>query len=411
LRPAASSPGAASLASLGLAPWLAIFALALVTRLVFVAVVPKIIPWADSRDYEALGRMLFEHGTYGRQTIRTPGYPTLIAAVYHLFGPDLTALRTVEAVLGALAAAGLGWIGATLFGRTAGILAGLLMALHPVIAFMPSTQYSENTSIVLMVATLGAGFEAIRRGGGWRWILLGVLLGAGTLVRANLFVFFPGWALGAAALRIRERRAWFVPLVLTGLTMALTVTPWIVRNHRVWNHWYFVSTGGGRQFYFGNNPYTDLRTDAPALPDSAIQAELGRLPTTFMQDSLYYRRGWEFVGAHPGRAAHMYLVKLGHMYALCPEPTTRSFINDWSRITQGVASVVIYLGALIGLSRFPREPAMWPMVLGTLSFTAATALVFTSLRYRLVVEPCILLIAGLGWAMLLARLRPAAEPA
>jgi hypothetical protein len=51
------------------------------------------------------------------------------------------------------------------------------------------------------------------------------------------------------------------------------------------------------------------------------------------------------------------------------------------------------------------------MVLGTLSFTAATALVFTSLRYRLVVEPCILLIAGLGWAMLLARMRPAAEPA
>jgi hypothetical protein len=101
------------------------------------------------------------------------------------------------------------------------------------------------------------------------------------------------------------------------------------------------------------------------------------------------------------------------MYALYPEPLNRSLISTGSRVAQGVASVFVFLGALIGLTRWRREKAIWPLVLGTLTFTAATALVFSSLRYRLVIEPCLLLIAGLGWSLVLARVglgRAAADP-
>jgi 4-amino-4-deoxy-L-arabinose transferase-like glycosyltransferase len=305
-------------------------------------------------------------------------------------------------VLGAIAALGLGLLGARLFGRTAGILTGLLAALHPVMAFMPSTEFSENFTFAVMVAALSVAFAAIRSGGLWRWLLAGILLGIGTLSRANVFIFYPGFALGAAVWLWRERRPWFVPLMLAGLTMALCVTPWMVRNHRMWHHWYFVSTGGGRQLYYGNNPFTDCRTTV-AASDSAIQSELDRLPNTFSRDSLYYRKAWEFIATSPGRAAQLYLVKLGNMYALFPDPLNQKFLNLWSRISQGIASVVIFAGALLGLRRWRREPALWPMVLGTLSFSAATAMVFSSLRYRLVVEPCLMLIAGLGWSLVLQR--------
>jgi 4-amino-4-deoxy-L-arabinose transferase-like glycosyltransferase len=156
-----------------------------------------------------------------------------------------------------------------------------------------------------MVVTLAMGLAALRRGGLGRWAAFGALLGLGTLTRAHVFIFFPGFALGALLWLRSERRGWFVPLLVAGVTMALTVTPWIVRNHGVWHRWYFISTGGGRQFYFGNNPYTDCKTTVPALPDPAIQAELDRIPTTFGADSLYYRRGWEFVFGHPQRAAQL----------------------------------------------------------------------------------------------------------
>ena len=50
--------------------------------------------------YEQIGRLLHEQGTYGRSTLRPPGYPTLVAGVYALAGENLRALRAVESVLG-----------------------------------------------------------------------------------------------------------------------------------------------------------------------------------------------------------------------------------------------------------------------------------------------------------------------
>ena len=60
--------------------WLAVLAIALIARLVFVAVVPRVIVWADAREYDELARWLVDRGTYGPQALRAPGYPTLMAA-------------------------------------------------------------------------------------------------------------------------------------------------------------------------------------------------------------------------------------------------------------------------------------------------------------------------------------------
>jgi len=122
-----------------LGPWLAIVGIALFARLAFVVVMPRTILWPDGLEYDAVARSLREHGTYGLQTLRPPGYPTLIAGVYALFGESLLALRVVEAVLGAAGVAILGWVGMATFGSAAGLIGAALMALHPVLAFLPST--------------------------------------------------------------------------------------------------------------------------------------------------------------------------------------------------------------------------------------------------------------------------------
>ena len=50
--------------------WLAVLSVALVMRLAFVAVVPRVIAWSDGREYDELARRLVDHGTYGPRAIR-----------------------------------------------------------------------------------------------------------------------------------------------------------------------------------------------------------------------------------------------------------------------------------------------------------------------------------------------------
>jgi 4-amino-4-deoxy-L-arabinose transferase-like glycosyltransferase len=389
--------------------WLAILAAALIARIAFVALMPREILWSDGREYDAVARQLVDHGTYGMQGLRPPGYPTLMAAVYWMFGKNLLALRLVEAVLGTLSVGLIGLIGLRVFGRRAGLIAAALAALHPVLAFLPATEFPENFAVLLIVLALGAAFAALARGGWWRWAACGALFGLATLTRANIVTLLPGFALGAAAMLARERRGWGLPLVVTCAALALTLAPWIVRNHQVHGRWAFVSTGGGRQFWCGNSEQTTGSTLVVPQPDSAMQVAIAHVPSEHAMDAYYYSKGMEFIRAHPVRAAQLYALRLGNLFALYPEPVTRSFISQWSRWAQGLASVVIFTGVWIGLGQWKREPALWPMAGGIATFALVNALFFMNLRYRMAFEPCLLLMAGLGWAGLWERRAPSAS--
>ena len=143
-------------------PWIVVLAVALLARLAFVAITPRVIALPDGRGYEGVPRSLLEHGTYGLQTLRPPGYATPIAGVCALFGPNLLALRVVEATLGTAAVGVVSSVGASLIGPLAGLIAAGLMALHPVLAFLPSTQYSENTLALVLALALLAVLAAWR---------------------------------------------------------------------------------------------------------------------------------------------------------------------------------------------------------------------------------------------------------
>jgi hypothetical protein len=78
-------------------------------------------------------------------------------------------------------------------------------------------------------------------------------------------------------------------------------------------------------------------------------------------------------------------------------------------VTQGIMSVLVFLGALLSLSRWRQEPALWPLAGAVVSFALVNAIFFASMRYRMAFEPCLLLMAGLGWAIALRRADPPRE--
>ena len=394
-------PSAAASRGRAWLPWILILLVALAARLAFVIALPPNFVFSDTRDYDQIARWLLDQHTFGHVPLRAPGYPAFMALVYAVSGRSVTALRCVEAVLGTLSVGLIARLGVRLFGRPSGLIAGAIAAVHPVMAFLPSAIYTENLLVFLLVVALSFAFDALDRPGLWRWAASGAWIGLAMLVRPNVIALLPGLALGFTLLAWRARRALLRPLLATGAAVLLTVLPWLVRNHQVYGRWFYICTGGGRQFYLGNNPLATGETWIHPDPDPETAAALARLPDAFARDHYLYQESWRFIREHPARAAQLYLIELGNLYALHPETVTRTLMNRWSRATQTVASLVVFAGALMSLARWRTAPPLWPLALSALTFSLANALVYSSMRYRMVFEPCLILMAGLGWTLVL----------
>ena len=382
--------------------WLVILATALAARLAFALLLPPDFIFSDTTDYDRMARGIIEHGTYGVIPLRAPGYPTFMAAVYLVFSHSVLAIRLVEVAIGTASVGLIGLLGTRLFGVTAGLIAGAIAAVHPVIVFLPSALYTENLLIFFIVLALLMAFEAARRGSLLRWAACGAMFGFAILIRPNVVAMLPGLGLGFAFVVARARRGWIRPAFATAAALALTLLPWEVRNHQIYGQWFFVSTGGGRQFYAGNNPDATGVTTVHPEYDTRIWEELIRQPGWVGQDRYLYRKGWEFIREHPARAAQLYLTELGNLFALHPETVTRTLTNRWSRVTQSIASLVVYAGVLLALFRWRQAPSLWPLAGAVVTYSLANSLVYSSMRYRMVFEPCLIVMAGLGWTSLLA---------
>jgi hypothetical protein len=386
-------------------PWLwplLIAGVAFALRLVLALDAPPWITWSDGRQYEEVALSLLRHQGYGMQTLRPPGYPTFMAAVWFVTGHDLRALRVVEAVLGAIAVGLIAWIGMRRFGRTAGLIAGAIAALHPVLTYLPSTQYTENTLVLLLVGAYGLLLAALEPGGrrlGF-WAGAGALIGLGVLWRPNVVLLLPGLVAGAIWVLARARRPFVAPILCCLLGTAAVVAPWVVRCHQVHGRWYFIATGGGRALWLGNNPrlaHGPYTITFP--PDPALAARLRAYPGEFEYDAALRREALANMQADPAGAVALYVRKLGHLYAFHPETYTPSrYMSDLGRLTQSAATAVLVAGALLGLAALRRTPTLVPLAVGALGFSLGSALFFAVMRYRMPAEPVLLWLSGIGWA-------------
>lgn len=159
------------------------------------------------------------------------------------------------------ASAAILWLSMTLaqlwFGLAAAWLTGLFLALWPVLIQFVTFPSSELFFTALLLAALLAWERQARplpRGA-----LSGLLLGLATLVRP-VAMLVPVVLAGAELLRgTRRPLALLLSCLLALVVLAATLTPWSLRNHRVFGEVVLVSTNFGTNFWMGNNPDTDGR--------------------------------------------------------------------------------------------------------------------------------------------------------
>ncbi|HYJ80695.1 MAG TPA: glycosyltransferase family 39 protein [Longimicrobiaceae bacterium] len=210
----------------------------------YLAADPSAFLQPDSASYHESARSLLASGTFAvspddptPQTVRTPGYPAFLAAVYALAGEEPAAAILVQLLLGVATVAVAYLLVRRLAGPRVGLLAAALMALD-----VPSHRYSlvlltETLFALLLAAALACGVALLTGGERRRWALgLGVALAAACLVRpvayylvipVGLGLLVQGWRAGWG------RRETAVTAALVVLPFAVAVGGWQYRNWRV----------------------------------------------------------------------------------------------------------------------------------------------------------------------------------
>jgi tetratricopeptide (TPR) repeat protein len=321
------------------APWfwpIVVFAVAFLLRAIYISQV-RHTPFfytlgLDARYYDEWANRIA--GGEGRREafFMSPLYPYFLAAIYKLFGRDLLLVRFIQAGLGSLSAVLAYVIGARVFDRRVGVVAGLVTACYGALIFYDGAVLLEPLLVLvcqLMLLLLLAA-DSTRRP--LAYLGAGVLLGLAAVGRATVLVFVPIAMLwiwldrGEDGARARprqavtgaDRRVRLRAAALLLLGAALVVVPIAVRNYVVSNDFVLLTSNGGLNFYLGNSEIStggcvaSQGHDMVADPPGAWIAEkaLGRKLKASEISAYWYSGAKRFIGEHPGAWLKLLVRKL-----------------------------------------------------------------------------------------------------
>jgi tetratricopeptide (TPR) repeat protein len=312
----------------GAALLLALFAAALAVRLVYFHQMSGSPLWDHPVLDEAYNddwavRLAAGEGSPEIPYFRAPLYPWLLGIVYRVAGRDLDAARLCQAVLSGLSCLLVAGLARDLYGRLAGIAAGLLAATYwPWIYFdgelqdVPLTLFLDLAALALALRA-GPGRSGVLAAGG-----AGVALGLSAIARPTVLVaatvvaLWVWWGDGGS------RRAGPAAALLLGLV--LPILPVAATNVLVGGDAVLIASQGGVNFYIGNNPESDGRSarlpGAPAewramLDEARRRAEraAGRPLRPSEVSRHWFREGIDYWLQQPGDAAAGALRKTAHL--------------------------------------------------------------------------------------------------
>jgi len=237
--------------------------------------------------------------------IYPPGYPAWLALIYTITGErSASATQRVQWILDALAVLLVVGVGVTAYGWSAGLMAGLLAALSPLLSLAGATPLADAPTSWFVVAGIWMLLLAHKRTS-FAWAIgAGLMLGASCWLRINglLLVFF--WAIALMLLFSISRRSRLLLAAGVLLGVLTLVAPLVVRNAIAFRAFVPAGLGIGTNLWEGIGE-TDRANEFGAVFGDRALLEQERVAMGVPPDApftLYYPDGVRRDRERAGRA-------------------------------------------------------------------------------------------------------------
>jgi 4-amino-4-deoxy-L-arabinose transferase-like glycosyltransferase len=384
-----------------------VFLLALLARGAFVLTQQDGFYFPDSLVYSRAAVNVLDFGAFGSDYDRAPLYPVFLASVFFLFGENIFAVRIVESIIGALLAVIIALIGRRGAGPAVGVLAGTLWAIYPMGIFIAGLVYPTNLAAMFLTCSVFSVLPSVNEELSIKRIILaGVFLGLTTLTIPVALVTIV--AIGAWACFCAHRSRLLLPFVLL-LGSAVIILPWTVRN--------FV-------IYGQLVPVQRFESQLPIIPTTQTDSETNRIQAIWSRPDLYAARFgenfvhfWELYPSKIRMSDQNYRDKLNDEDSRLVRNTIYTpnrLINVVSTLSTGPIIVFAVLGTAAMWQRRDLRRLLSLLWFVILSFAVGYSFFVGKIRYRIPVEPCLIILSAYGvckvYEMISARLRLASLP-
>ncbi|MFN3656964.1 MAG: hypothetical protein ACK4UO_06890 [Pseudolabrys sp.] len=341
-----------------------------------------------------------------------PGTVLFFSPFVRLFGPEgaIAPIRFAQSLLLALQCGLIAFIaGRVARNETAAFIAACIAALYPFLLFYQGLLLSETLFNTFLLGALAALYAWQARGAriGGLLVLACALFAAATLTKATLTVLPPlliavtAWTAGLAWRRI------IAVLLAAACLYAAFLSPWWIRNAAVLGSFVPFTTSSAQNLYLGNNPENlEGGIDWSRDVEPEVAARLLAMPDEVARQRAFGARATAYIKEHPAAFLDVAAKKFVRFWNIIPNaPEFRGIYAVVSAVSFGP----VLLLALIGLVRLARQwRLLVPIVIVIGYFTAVHTVTIASLRYRLPVEPLLIVLAAEPLAAIVARLFPRA---
>lgn len=192
-------------------------------------------------------------------------------------------------------------------------------------------------------------------------------------------------------------------LFFSVLTYTILLSPWWIRNYIIFDAFVPFSTSSGMNFYLGNNE-RNLNGGCDWSQDVDVKKVeyLNSIKSEIERNKAYTSEAKQYIVENPGRFIELAVLKFKRYYNVVPnaEGFNRGLYKWISILSYGVILALALYGTIVTRKEYKK---LFPIYLLFVYFTLIHIIIITSLRYRLPLEPFMILLASTGIVSIINR--------
>lgn len=338
---------------------------------------------------------------------RPPGFAFFLAAVFFVFGKSVLAAQLANCLLGSATVVFSCLIGRKMFGRVTGVIAAALLCFYPYLVAYTREPLSETFLTFVIAAAMLRVMIAAERPSLRNCAWAGLAIGLAGLTKSTILPFFVlacGW--------LWWQTGRFRTGLLTGLFTLLVILPWSFRNYFFYQGSYVMPVSTPWQSLYGSSCDEALwqetagsfdRPMDPKMTEPAIPKDWPYLMTLPVpeRDRICREKAITWIKANPDKFYYLLSRRFLHFWRLYP-----MMAYKWQKYaamaTSGLYIPLAFAGLLLSWRRF-RQTSLFAALF--LSFTLVHIFFVTTLRYRVPIDPYIIIAASFTLAAGLKKLK------